>query len=396
MNTYINIPTEEREARKSICMYYNSVSVSGGVERIISVLAKEWSKEYQVTILVKDDGRCFYPLPDDIQIDSVDIPLQLNMHSRWQRKLAILRSLIASKKRLNQYFESHPFDILYTATPLNALEIFILGRKCFRKTIISEHASYYAYNNNIVYRCIRKFLYPKATLLSVPTSGDAKLYQADGCRAEYIPHVSVFKALPKIPEKKKIILSVGRLTPDKQFSKLLEIWQTVCKMESDHGYTLHIVGDGEEEQNLKKQINEQGIPHVALVPRTKDITAHYFEAALFASTSRHEGFGLVMLESMAYATPCISFHVPSGAEDIIQDQVNGFLVEPFDINTYAMKILSYMHLSPVEANLYRAAALDTVNNWDNEAILAKWFSAFDIICNKRNMTATRTFGRNLM
>ena len=364
-----------------ICIYFNSMRASGGVERIISVLAKEWSGNYQVTILVKDGGECFYPLPDGVAVDSLQIPLRLNMHSRWQRKLKLLQSLLASRKRLKRYFKTHAFDILYTATPLNSLEIYLLGKKYFRKTIVSEHASYYAYANNAVYRTIRKYLYPKAALLSVPTSKDAKLYQADGCRAEYIPHVSVFEALPEIPEKDKVVLSVGRLTPDKQFIKLLEIWRTVCRLSPDHGYTLHIIGDGEEEQMLKAQIEEQSIPHVELLPRTKDIAAHYRGAALFCSTSRHEGFGLVMLESMAYATPCISFRVPSGAEDIIRDGINGFLIEPFDIEAYAAKILAFIRLGSEEAKPYRAAALDTIKTWDNAAILAKWDAAFAIVCN---------------
>ena len=46
-------------------------------------------------------------------------------------------------------------------------------------------------------------------------------------------------------------------------------------------------------------------------------------------TSHSEGFGMVLLEAISFGLPCISYDCPSGPRDIIENDVNGYLV-PMD------------------------------------------------------------------
>ena len=64
----------------------------------------------------------------------------------------------------------------------------------------------------------------------------------------------------------------------------------------------------------------------------------YKEYALFVLTSRNEGMGMVLVEALKAGLPVISFDIKCGPSDVIVDGVNGYLIEPFNIEKMSEKI----------------------------------------------------------
>lgn len=61
-----------------------------------------------------------------------------------------------------------------------------------------------------------------------------------------------------------------------------------------------------------------------------------------AYTSRMEGFALVLLEAQAYGLPIVSFNIKCGPSEIVEQDINGYLIEPFDIDDFAAKLSKLM------------------------------------------------------
>jgi glycosyltransferase involved in cell wall biosynthesis len=73
---------------------------------------------------------------------------------------------------------------------------------------------------------------------------------------------------------------------------------------------------------------------ITFVGIRKDVERLYAPADIFVLPSKYEAFGQVILEAMAAGLPCIAFKrvLPEyqvASEEIIEDGVTGFCVDPF-------------------------------------------------------------------
>ena len=114
---------------------------------------------------------------------------------------------------------------------------------------------------------------------------------------------------------------------DKGFDILLRAFSQIKDKFPD--WDLIILGDGEERDGLNLMLFDLEISDRVYLPgRVGNISEWYERADLFVLSSRLEGFPNVLLEAMAYGLPCISFDCDTGPRDMIQDGVNGILVNP--------------------------------------------------------------------
>lgn len=123
--------------------------------------------------------------------------------------------------------------------------------------------------------------------------------------------------------KIKKFITVGRLSMGKGHIRLLNC---LAKLTFPFQYT--IIGDGPfyneivdevKKLNLEKQIN--------YIKYTDDVYKYLSEHDMFLQGSYTEGFPNALLESCAVGTPVIAYDVPGGTKEIVENEINGFLVE---------------------------------------------------------------------
>jgi len=134
------------------------------------------------------------------------------------------------------------------------------------------------------------------------------------------------------------ILFVGRLTEEKGLNYLLDIFSIVLKSLPD--LHLIIVGKGDLQKEFQEKIVEKGLTKsISLEGYQTNISPYYTRAKATVLTSLHEGFPNVLVESISFGTPIISFDCPSGPRDIIIKDVNGILIEYLNIKEFAKAII---------------------------------------------------------
>ncbi|HJB46456.1 MAG TPA: glycosyltransferase [Candidatus Mediterraneibacter surreyensis] len=128
--------------------------------------------------------------------------------------------------------------------------------------------------------------------------------------------------------KRHLLVTVSRLEKEKNYGFLLR-GIAELKQEIEDDFHLLIIGDGSQKAELKVRASILGIQDEVTfagnVPN--DQVKDYLNASdLFLFASKSETQGIVLAEAMAAGTPVVAVHA-IGADDIIEDGVNGFLTE---------------------------------------------------------------------
>jgi len=129
-----------------------------------------------------------------------------------------------------------------------------------------------------------------------------------------------------IPLKAKIIVSAGRLSPEKGHKFLISAIKNL-NLENDFARFL-FCGDGVCKADLKKQALEQGVENVCIFPGfRKDLNEIFRVMDLFVLPSLTEGLPNVLLEAFSYAKPVVTTAV-GGIPELVSNRHNGLLVPP--------------------------------------------------------------------
>lgn len=145
----------------------------------------------------------------------------------------------------------------------------------------------------------------------------------------------------KITQKNKStinLLFIGRLTHQKNLFDIIKISLELTK--KNINFLWNIVGDGEEYNNFKTLIKKNNLSnYIHLLGAKKNVSQYYEEADITTLVSHYEGMPNVLLESIAHGTPVISYDCISGPSEIIQENINGFLIPIYDTKKFADKIM---------------------------------------------------------
>ena len=147
-----------------------------------------------------------------------------------------------------------------------------------------------------------------------------------------------FINIPPDNRKNIIVASLSRLTKDKGLEYLLQAVPYVIAQVPDARFIIASIG--EEEKNLKQLARDLHIQSVVDFPGWVSNAAEFMKNTdIFTIPSLREGCSLSLLEALSFAKPVVAFRVP-GIQEIIQNGKNGIMVEPFDVQQFALAIIT--------------------------------------------------------
>ena len=169
-------------------------------------------------------------------------------------------------------------------------------------------------------------------------------------------------------EKSKIILTVGSLNKNKNQAQIISAFSMINAPD----WQLHICGSGSEMKELKRLTKELGIEEkVTFFGSVSNIDSYYKNSSVFAFSSNSEGFPNVLLEAMNYGCACISTDCPTGPSELIEHEVNGYLIPLNDLNSYSQYLQKIVDSENIREG-FRQQSKKRIQKYNLASIANQW------------------------
>lgn len=189
-------------------------------------------------------------------------------------------------------------------------------------------------------------------------------------KVELVPNM--LYEIPKYNSKldKKNIITISRLDYGKKNDDIIKSFSKI----KESNWKLYIIGDGKEFNNLKNLIDDLNLNNKVILTGYKnkeEINKYMLDSSLFLMASITEGLPMVLLEAMSYGIPCISYEVPSGVNDIIEDGRNGYIIKNRNEIEYIKRIEEVINDSKLR-NKLGTNAKEKSKEFSKEKIVKIW------------------------
>lgn len=363
----------------------NGAYNSGGMERVLMNKANYLADVlgYEVLIVTTDrKGRIpFFTFSSNIRIIDLGINyINDKNNPLWIRLLKKQRKLFIHRKRLEALLKKERPDICISMFDMDAGFLYKIkdGSKKVLEYHFSKNAKIIEATNPIV-QWAQKLRIQRWTEMVQKYNYFVVLTEEDKEAWGNLSNIVVIpNALSSFPTEiaslnEKTVLSVGRISYQKGFDRLIKAWEIVHKSHPE--WKLRIRGNGNKEQLLQQIATLELDDSIQILPATSEIDTEYLNSSIYVMSSRYEGFPMVLLEAMSYGLPIASFSCPCGPKDIITHGIDGLLCEDGDIEELARTILLLIEDRSLREKIGRAAKQRSLD-FSAEKIMKMWENLF--------------------
>ncbi|MFV0465957.1 MAG: glycosyltransferase [Lachnospiraceae bacterium] len=388
-----------------ICIWISKIFELGGTKRVVTLLANELSKEYDVTIMTLQDpsteDRSMYQMKNEVHVDYINTKVFIDKRKtppfilRFIIKKANAKTGMFNRKSLTgilgeatypkksrdkwiHYLNQKEYDIIISIGGIS-LQLAMMAPELKAKTIGWQHNCYEGYLDvpNVVFwkkECLLQENLPKLDKYVVLSEYDQRDYRnLLGIESEVKTNPRSFVSSKKSSGTQKRFLIAARFVYAKGLDLMMESFEEFCRQNEE--WQLDIIGAGELFDQIKADASARKIDHrVNFAGYTNDAESHYLQSSVFLLPSRWEGWPMVIMEAFEFGLPVIAYH--TGAMDlIIEDGKTGLLVEPFDTHEFCQAMLSLAEKEELRLQM-RNNAISKSQDFKIEDVVKDWNDLF--------------------
>jgi len=340
---------------KCIVLFNDNIGKSAGTERMTTLLANELHlRGFKIILIALYKGTgVFFPINQGIEIHYLsDIKFK---PLKYIVDIFILRKLL---KRIQPSIVISIGNMFFRTLPAT------IGSKC----------KLFSWHHNVKQNVTSKFSFKILNIL-IANFSDMLILLSEA-NANFIREKYNNKKVVSIPNpltiqskitpsnlQNKTVLYVGRICREKGTDLLLQAWQIICEKYSD--WHLQLVGQVEENFVMG---NAKG---VVLNNAVANVEKFYGSSSIFVIPSRAESLPLVVIEAKSFGLPIVSTNWGMNTKDMIQNEVDGFIVENFDATAIAEKIMLLMENETLRKQI-ASASLKSSGKYALNTIMDKW------------------------
>ena len=301
----------------------------GGAERVMVTLADNFAQrqnlEIHLVCLIR--GNLFYSLHPKVLLH-----LPGFNYKSYPKLVAYIKAFFYLRKKLK---DIKPTSYLSFGGRYNSLCI-LAGIGLKSKSFVSDR-SRPGISYGRLFDILNRFIYPYSKGIVAQTS-KAKQYHLSQFQHNNIRIIGnpITDFYDSSLQRRNVILNVGRFIRSKNQQFLIDVFDEI----DPDDWELWLAGEGPfleacmKHSKLLKSANK-----IKFLGNVKDVKAIYNSSRIFAFTSTSEGFPNALGEALSAGLVCISFDCNAGPSDMIEDGVNGFLIQEFDRVKFSQKLL---------------------------------------------------------
>lgn len=325
----------------------------GGIENCISNLANSLVDDYEVNIIstYKLYEKPVFKLNDKIKIKYLMTDLKPNKQELKQslKKLKLITFLKEIKKSLKilklkknlmiEAIKNCDSDVIISTRDIHNNWLSKYGRD---KTLKIGWEHNHHHNNKRYINKVTKSVLGLDYFVLV--SKDLTKFYSEKLKDKKVKCVYIPNSINFFPQEKakletENLISIGRLSHEKGYLDLIDIFKELHQKYPDS--KLNIIGDGPDRKKIEKKIRDNKLEDYIILHgfQEKEYINKYLEkSSVYIMTSYTESFGLVLLEAFAYGIPCVAYSSAEGANEIISDNWDGYLIKDRDKNKMIKRV----------------------------------------------------------
>ena len=360
---------------KKICIVKWILDDSGGGERVAVSLANELTKKYEVHLI---------GITTKVSDLFFKINSQVKYSNFFDHRVRLSKNILKISKLLKKYFIDNEIEVAFGIGISANVFLSLAGIGTQTKVVLCDHTNSITDNSELsqkVQRYVGTKLADKIITLTQEDRenyikkygvSDERICYSYNCKEAALSDVSYNNKSTKI-------VTVGRFDSQKGYDYLVQVAKKVLSEKSDWTWEIYGSGNQDEVDKIKELIKENNLQDKLLIKgleKNQDLI--YGDKGIYVMTSRYEGLPLVLLEAQQYNLPIVSFCCPTGPSEIVEDGVNGFLVDCYDTDKMSEKLLKLMENESLRHS-FSAHAKDNMDKFDKNRILNQWIELIETI-----------------
>lgn len=346
----------------------------GGTQRVVLRLASDWLKQgYPVKLITLSHPESdAYPVPAKVQRVALGMARpSAGLASALAANIARLREL---RRALRDCGATLAVSFLASTNVLTLLASAGLGIR----VVVSERNDPAVQNIGWHWALLRRLLYRRADTVTANSRGAIKALEA------YVPREKLILVPNPMPgwtiaarsrrPREKLVLSVGRLHPQKGHDRLLRAFASSGV--ARRGWSLAILGEGGERGSLEALAGELGIADAVRLPgHVTNVADWYRRSSLFVLLSNYEGTPNAVIEAIAMGLPVVISENCGDAAWLARQLDCGVVVGTDDEDGAAQALSRLATDGRLRQKLGRNGARGLAAHHSEEAVSRAWLQA---------------------
>ena len=293
--------------------------LSGGAERTVAYLSKEFAERGAQTTVLSISDKVFYETGEGVTLKT------LGVKDVYKTVFGKIANIIKRFCRVKSFLKEQKPDVVFCMLPETARYVLHLKKRLAFKLITSERN--YPFGKSKKSYALKEKIFAASDGVIFQTERAKECYQESIAKKGVVIQNAVGNPdcykIKAEPLKEKKFSAVGRLNAQKDYPTLIKAFAEFGKTYPD--YTLEIFGGGKPEELISLCETLGVISRVRFCGVEKAVLEKISDSTAFILSSAFEGMPNALMEAMAIGLPCISSDCPFGPRELINDGVNGIL-----------------------------------------------------------------------